>query len=509
MSDPGVPSHRAPNRRGIALLAPVLAVLLLCWPALLNGGAFFFPDTGTYLRSADAIFGELTGASTAWSDRRKLYDQDGAAPAKGAAPEPPATTQPARPAGEPVHPVLLGRSIYYGLAVFPFVALFGSIGAVILQSALAVLTIWLALAAFGTERTRIPARALVITALLAALTSLPFFVSMLMPDVFAGIAIALAVCAAVGWERLRRWERWILAVLMAFCALAHSSHVLILLSLAVVTAVIGLLTRRKVWAAPILMALAAACGIAGEQAFVYAVKHRLGEPPVRPPFLTARLIDDGPGYRLLTRKCPAIGLEACRFLDRMPRDSDIFLWSYNPREGVFSTESIAIQRELAKQDMRFAIETLRHDPLGVVGSSIGNVARQLVMTDFNNFNHAEAMGGEATWGAPEPIASEIRASRYASATMPVTFSRWANLAAAIAAAGFLLAVLLGRAARGVSVQVRAAAGLALAAFFLNASVTGAMSKPHDRYNVRVIWILPLAALAILSARSRRIELEPS
>jgi hypothetical protein len=34
-----------------------------------------------------------------------------------------------------------------------------------------------------------------------------------------------------------------------------------------------------------------------------------------------------------------------------------------------------------------------------------------------------------------------------------------------------------------------------------------MSKPHDRYNVRVLWVLQLAALAILVTRSDRKHLE--
>jgi hypothetical protein len=489
----------------MALLAALAGVLLLCWPALLNGGAFYFPDTGTYLRSADAIVGELTGGQSTWSDRRQLYDDASHSPA--AALPPAAKAQPTGVSGGPVHPVLLGRSIYYGLMVFPLVALFGSMAAVIFQAACAVLTIWLTLAALGPDRSRMPARLFVAAALLAGLTSLPFFVSMLMPDVFAGFAIALAVSAAAGWQRLVRWERVCLAALLVFSAMAHSSHVLVLFALAGVTLLVALLTRVKATAALGLMALAVVSGIVGEQLFVYAVTHRLGEPPIRPPFLTARLINDGPGFRLLTERCPSIGLEACRYLDRMPRDSDTFLWSFNPREGVFSTEPIPVQRALARQDARFAIETLRYDPVGVAVSSARSIGRQIALTDLNVFNYAPGMGGEVTLGTPEPIASEIRISRYGSGTMPVVFSRWANLATAIAAAFFLVAVLLGRTRERDLAELRVAAGLFLAAVALNATVTGAMSKPHDRYNVRVIWVLQLAALAILAARPRRKDLE--
>ena len=47
--------------RGLTFVAAAASILLLCWPALVNGGAFFFPDTGTYMREADTAFHELTG----------------------------------------------------------------------------------------------------------------------------------------------------------------------------------------------------------------------------------------------------------------------------------------------------------------------------------------------------------------------------------------------------------------------------------------------------------------
>ena len=84
--------------------------------------------------------------------------------------------------------------------------------------------------------------------------------------------------------------------------------------------------------------------------------------------------------------------------------------------------------------------------------------------------------------------------------MQVTFSRWTNLLTDLAAAVFLGFVLLGRTCERRLTGARAAAGLFLAAVGFNAAVAGAMSKPHDRYNVRVIWVLQLGALAILAAR---------
>jgi hypothetical protein len=38
---------------------------------------------------------------------------------------------------------------------------------------------------------------------------------------------------------------------------------------------------------------------------------------------------------------------------------------------------------------------------------------------------------------------------------------------------------------------------------VNAAVTGALSGPHDRYQARIAWLLPLAGLLALSATAAR------
>lgn len=491
--------HRLRVPRGLA--AALLATLMLCWPALLNGGGFFFPDSSNYLRQADAAVGELTGWRSEWSDKHQFY----AALPRAEAPRSPQQAAPAPPpAAGPLHPPLLGRSIYYGLTIFPFMVLFGSLGVVALQSALAVATIWLTLAAFAVPRPRMAAWLLGSAAVLAALTSLPFFVSMLMPDVFAGFAVVLAVSACVGWGRLAVAERAGLVALLVLCGMAHSSHVLLLMALACIALAVSWLMRLNLKAGLAAMLLAAVAGLVGEQAFIFATTQKMGQPPIRPPFLTARLIDDGPGLALLARRCPEIGLEACNFRDRMPRDSDTFLWSQVPADGVFSVESHAVQRNLAKQDVAFAIATFRDDPIGVLASSMGKAATQLSLTRLNIFNSTGQAGSDTAFAdnLPARYKAEVRASRFAAGGNPVIVSGWMNTITAAAAAIFLACVVAGRTRERGRPDIRAAAVLLLTAIAINAAVTGTLSKPHDRYNVRILWVLQLTTLAILAARRR-------
>ena len=496
-----------------SIVSAVIAALLLCWPAFMNGGAFFFPDTTAYLRGADMAVTELAGVRTEWSDKHHLYSD--AAPDTASDKGEEAAQAGAEP-GTPDHPVLLGRSVYYGLAIFPFVVLLGSLGGVLLQAALAILVLRLTYVGFGGERRRLASWQLLSSAALAVLTPLPYAVSILMPDVFAGFAVVCAVLAAMGWERFSKPERIGLVAVLVLSALSHSSHVLLLLLVFGLAVLLRIGTRSIALAGTAAILLAALSGLAGDRLFAIAVSHSLGQDPIRPPFLTARLIDDGPGYTLLKERCPRIGLEACNYVDRMPHDSDIFLWSQDHDLGVFSAESLEVQRKLAGQDFSFALATLEYDPVVVIRLAAEASLKQLTMTDLNIFNMPQAArstkhtAGEIlpfviVENLPPVFQDEVRKSRYFSGTMPVRFVETTSDIALVLAIVFLAGVIVTAVRSRDKSRTReaVAAGLFLFAVAANAAVTGSLSKPHDRYNIRVVWVLPLAALALLASGRRK------
>jgi len=477
-------------------IALVLALIIMSWPALLNGAAFFFPDTQTYLRGAGTAVYEVTGWETDWSDRHQLLRKTAEnVPIVGDRADDRLVEQAANSPQELAHPVLLGRSVYYGLLMLPFVSLFGSLGGVFVQAGLAVLVLWITLRALGIGQGRpLAIWVLVATLALAMFTSLPFFVSLLMPDVFTGFAVALGLSALVGWRRLNTFEKVCLVLIACFAAISHSSNVLILSAMLALGLVVRFWCRNVQTVGIMILAVAATSGVVSERVFVEAVVAKLGEPPIRPPFLTARLINEGPGLQLLIEKCPEIGFEACRFRDRMPQDSDTFLWSLKPAEGVFSVESHAVQRRLAEQDSRFAWETFRAYPIEVVQHSAAASVRQLFMVKADIFNLRPSEIGEL----PPRYAEEVLQSRSAAGEMPMHFFDIGIYLTTLMATGVLLFAV----ARGQSHEHRVAAILLLGTVLANALIAGALSKPHNRYNARLLWVLPLAAGAIVISSRR-------
>jgi hypothetical protein len=177
---------------------------------------------------------------------------------------------------------------------------------------------------------------LVICAGLTAVTSAPFYVSLLMPDVFAAVALLCVAIMMFYADRIGRWEAvawWM--VLLATLNL-HGTHPLIVVTTAAASVLAlwrigiggGSIARR---AGAVLGALVAAAAL--NTAFQKAVEFELGAPPQSPPFLTARVLDDGPGRRYLAAACPQAGYVLCAHRGKALNDSQVILWSDDPPSG--------------------------------------------------------------------------------------------------------------------------------------------------------------------------------
>ncbi|MEZ0314148.1 MAG: hypothetical protein ACAI38_20440, partial [Myxococcota bacterium] len=161
-----------------------------------------------------------------------------------------------------------------------------------------------------------PVWRLLLLALLAAVTSLPWFASFLMPDLYAGLLVLAALLLACGWSRLRPDERVAVAVLYVAALTFHTSQLLLGILLTPLSALMPGTWSERRWRllrlglpATIAVALLVTLGWLG-----------YGEPtltPRSPPFLLARVWEDGPARAYLARSCPEAGWAICAQLGRL------------------------------------------------------------------------------------------------------------------------------------------------------------------------------------------------
>ncbi|HEY2658482.1 MAG TPA: hypothetical protein VGI79_02090 [Caulobacteraceae bacterium] len=477
--------------------AVLVAALALCWTVLVNGQPFLHPDSLGYVRGPDVAIMKLLGSRFAspWATL-----DPGAAVAAHEARSAPATSH-----GYDDKEVLGGRSIYYGVLA-DLGARTGGFWLTVLVQALAVaLLVEIVLRGLGVLSLRAYAG---VMALLSLASPAAFFVGFVMPDIWAGVAVgALAGLFALA-GRLRRLDVAALAAMTAFGALAHTSVSPVLALMMLGGAALWLFQPRQIKPALGLIVGVSALAIAAAGAFAFSamVRHTVGATPVTPPFLSARVVADGTGARFAQSSCGGQSFVVCRYAGRLPMDVDHFLWGVTDRDGLFQTVAAPERRALGEEQFRFALAVVRAYPLQQAMASFRNASAQMGDTDLSDFIYKPSL--KASFGAtlPAKTLAVMQGTRAYGQAWPVD-RLWAFQTGVMGALVLLMGLVALRiepARVGEPADLNAAASqflfLVVLGVLANGAVCGALSSINGRYEARVIWCVPLAALAWMIVR---------
>ena len=488
------------------VLFHLACVLALAWPAFLNGQPFYFPDTTAYTRAADSAVYIFSGQriSTEWTDRyrRSLDEGVKVVATRGHVS--------ANVNDLSTDSIMAGRSPYFGALLWLAYVLSRFWLFVLAQAAIGYALIRLGLRLFGLARPVIVAGAV---AALALLTSLPFFASLLMPDLLAGFAILAFLLLAIDRGRLKRGERWALMALILISVLAHLTHILIVATMALLLFVWALLRRwPRTRYAPLIGASAVIllAGVVSVMITSAVVERTFGARPLLVPLLTARFLADGPGLDYVKRHCPEAGFAACAYRDRPKVIVGLFLWSLTPGEGAYMMADTEQRRALSVEDSAFAWAVLRAYPIEQGGRMIRNGWRQMMRFDIDLLNYRCAREPHCWSSLPDRERRALLASRGGRDLWPqagLAVVHYVTVALALALLLAWIAMDARRGGEGVE-DILLCLALLLAAFAINALLGGGVSDPQPRYQARIVWLLPLLAMiAGLVWHRRRIPAE--
>jgi hypothetical protein len=334
----------------------------------------------------------------------------------------------------------------------------------------------------------------------AALTTAPFTVALLMPDVFAPVVVLALALLGFASAALSRGEAvWFAAVAAAGIA-AHLAH----LPLALAMVGIALLAGR--WRGALAVALPVAAAVALLLATNLAGHGRAVLSPHGATFLLARLQADGPATAVIRARCPAAGWYLCGVVDRLPMDANDFLWAPDSpvnRDAAGQARFLG-GAMLSPEAGEIVAATLRAHPLEVALAVARNAARQAVTAGIGdtlgNDHLAAALRPRLVEGFPAREVAAFDASRQAQDALRDAVSWLAPVhALALAASLPLVAFALWRGGGATAAWIAAAVLLGLAA---NAVATGGLSGVFPRYQARVAWLLPVLAAMLLLPRRR-------
>jgi hypothetical protein len=458
----GLQHHASTDRlrgraAGVAVLA--LGVLLLIWPAILNGYPLVFSDTGTYiLQTVERHLG--------W-DRPVFYS-------------------------------IFLLALHWTITAWPVI---------VAQALLVLVTIRLVQRTVGNLAER---RLLLPTMLLlSGVTSLPWFTSQLMPDFLTALLPLVLAMLVLVPERLAPWERWALVLFGAAICAIHLSHLPISL------AVLAVMVPARSWlgaTTPLgrggLLRLALVPLLAGAALMSVNLVAR-GSASLSPygnVFLLTRMIYDGPGLVTLRRDCPSAGWRLCGLVGQtLPENADDFLWSPDSPLARLGGP-VAVSGEAGEIIRR----SIRAEPLAVLRAAMRDTLAQLTMIDTGD--------GLTPW--PVTVTPVIRrdfpradVAAYEGSLQTngkLVVPDWLQLIHHLAAAlGIVATVVTLVATLRRRHPVAGLCAAVLICILANGFVTGALSGPHDRYESRVVWLAVLAPAIAVTALGRREPAAPA
>ena len=354
-----------------------------------------------------------------------------------------------------------------------------------------VVTLWvlhLTLRVLGLAR---PLRLARITLILVLTTALPWLASMLITDIFAGLAVLTLFLLAAHGDRLSRTEKIALFAFTAFAAATHSATFGVLFGLCVAGWVLLPWLRPRLTALGLMqgsLAVAVSAGLL--VAANYALSGQLAWTPGGPGVTFGRMMQDGIVARYLNDHCDTIKLKLCPYRNQLPATADEFLWA---NDSIFNQLG---RFEGMDAEMEFiAAKSLTAYPLWQIEAALMATATQLHMVGTG-----EGTNGwiPHTYGIIERYlpaqTAAMRAAHQQHWDINFTPINWVHVPVALLSM-LLLVALLGRALwRRQLDDVGLLAATAVLALLGNAFLCGVISGPHDRYGARMVWIAVLVVL---------------
>ena len=335
-------------------------------------------------------------------------------------------------------------------------------------------------------------------AILTLASSLPYYVAYAMPDVFTGLGALALMLLMVSYDRLTGVERVLAWIVLAAATSFHVSNIVsfvVATAVGVLTAnILQLASRRRnltafTWAMAALL-IGASSGPVYRQIERDVFHHSINAPP----FLTARLLADGPGAEYIREQCSkARHFAICNYAVRPPVNAGRFIWGSLDQGGGYAAADAMTRRALVNEQLSFASQVILSRPLEQALASAKNWVVQLSMIEVKepvrdprtsrSYSAFDEVHNEASISIPEALLERLRQAVVLVSTLA--------LISILACAG-------GAKHKSPGVRRMIAVFVITATILIvNAAVCGAISHPYDRYQARVIWLLP--AILLLSA----------
>ena len=467
---PRAPSIWQVSDKGLATwsgagLALILSVLL-SWPMLLTSGPLIYFDTSTY-------YGD--GAQMAAYIQRAFAEFFPATPEPGGGGT--GTSDGAASEGVKL------RSVAYSL--FFFVSAQSALGLLLTTVLQTAITLWTLLALIPPgSRFDMPQLALG-GLFVTVTTTLPWFAAYAMPDILGAAVLLVYAIALRRLDSLPIGAVIVLILVGAFAVASHYGHFPLAAALACLVLLWRLIGRRLTVLSFAVCLLPIVIPAGANFTTSQAALDEGSIAPKRLPILLARSLADGPAAWYLNEACPEAGYAMCELFDVMPENVGVFLWTEDGLAGATPAQLDRIRDE----EIPVLLAAFRAYPVAQLRSLFGNAMLQIVRVGTGQLIPQDATDEDG----------HLRTELAQSDPVIAAFDRITLVATGLAAIVLLMAMVIAPPTR----VWREAVWVVLFGLLANAGVFGGLSAPVDRYQSRIVWLLPVLLVLILTCRDAR------
>jgi hypothetical protein len=314
-----------------------------------------------------------------------------------------------------------------------------------------------------------------------------------MTDVLGGLIYLGLFLLVVAPETLSRAERWSVIAISWFGISAHPSHLILAAGVCIE---LGLLacSRRNVLHRKTSQLAMAAILIAGSALSQVLLHHLLygnySLAGYHPPYLTARVLADGPGRLYLQQHCPQEHWVLCPRAFDLPHSSEEILWT---RQGFFWEGMSPTERsELRAQETSFVLSSVRAFPRLQIVQSMNNVNDQAHAYGFRDFVTSPALENRSDGPIPS-LRDHYAQSLQSHNALPLTFARRSQKILLLLTIPTLLLAIACTPHRHSS-RIHSLAAIVAFVLVANICVCSILSAVDDRFGNRILWLAPLLAI---------------
>jgi hypothetical protein len=385
-------------------------------------------------------------------------------------------------------------SVFYSFLILPLHQGITLWPVVFVQGAIMAHLLWLVLRCVS-EGSVSKTETLLIIAVLCVFSSLPWITGEIMPDVFSPVLLLGLFLLGFCSRQLGRFERVYLVVLTTAAITTHFSHVPIALGLILLCLMVWPFVAHDVVplrrAAMLVLTpwlLAVSCMLTVN----WLDSREIGLARNSSVFLLAKWIDDGPALSYLESACPAAGYALCAYVKELHGlTHDDLKWQ---ADSPF--QKIGTFDQLEPEARRIVWSTLRTHTPEILQRAILDAGRQLFQfaTGDGLSPYFAQMVADRVYPffGPE-VANSLLNSKQGQGRLPVGDFSQLHLVAVILAVVFGAWTVVAR-RQWLPGKLVTLYAFVIAGVVWNATVTGGLSGPYDRYLARVIWLLCFAAL---------------